>query len=182
MQGERGETLIVIVVIGLAVILIFVFPVMSMLDRADDITQLSVQEAITEFVDTVLTTGKLDPDKYDALVIQLGATGNAYEIEMMARIKDENPRKKVTQVQADKTGENGYYDIYTAQLMDMSYTENGDKRDVLFNKGDYFPAAARDKNVSSTRPLDNFFYKTTGTEAYRIAAQRGGLIQVDGTN
>ena len=182
MLGERGETLVVIIVIGLAVILIFVFPVMSMLDRADDITQLSVEQAVTEFVDSVLTTGKIDPDKYDVLVIQLGSTGNAYEIEMMARIQDENPGKKVTQVQSNKVGENEYYDLHTSQLMDMLYTENGDKQDVYLKKGDYFATAVRDKNASSTNPVDNWFYSSTGTEAYSIAAQRGGLIQVDGAN
>ena len=28
----------------------------------------------------------------------------------------------------------------------------------------------------------HWFYSSTGTEAYSIAAQRGGLIQVDGAN
>ncbi len=59
---------------------------------------------------------------------------------------------------------------------------NGDKQDVYLKKGDYFATAVRDKNASSTNPVDNWFYSSTGTEAYSIAAQRGGLIQVDGAN
>ena len=54
-----GDTTITIIAIFLAAILMFVFPLMAMSDRTDDISQLSVQTATTEFVDNVRTTGVL---------------------------------------------------------------------------------------------------------------------------
>ena len=63
-----GDTLITVIAIVLAAILMFVFPLMTMSDRTDDISQLSVETATTEFVDDVRTTGKLTMDKYSSFV------------------------------------------------------------------------------------------------------------------
>ena len=60
-----GDSLTTIIAIFLAAILMFVFPLMSMADRADDVSQLSVQTTTTEFVDKVRTTGKLTLSDYD---------------------------------------------------------------------------------------------------------------------
>lgn len=54
-----GDTLITVVAIALAAILMFVFPLMTMSDRTDDVSKLAVQTATTDFVDDVRTTGKL---------------------------------------------------------------------------------------------------------------------------
>ena len=61
-----GDSLITIVAIVLAAILMFIFPLMSMSDRTDDISQLTVKTATTEFVDNVRTTGRLSLDDYSA--------------------------------------------------------------------------------------------------------------------
>ena len=45
-----GDSLITIVAIFLAAILMFVFPLMSLSERTDNISQLSVQTTTTEFV------------------------------------------------------------------------------------------------------------------------------------
>ena len=58
-----GDSLITVIVIILAAVLLFIFPLMTMSDRTDDISQLTVETATTEFVDDVRTTGKLTMDK-----------------------------------------------------------------------------------------------------------------------
>ena len=113
-----GDSVITIVAIVLAAILMFVFPLMTMSDRTDDISQLTVQTATTDFVDNVRTTGKLSMDNYAAFEQKINATGNTYDIEMEAKILDENPAKKTTQATATKIGENVYYSMYTSQLLD----------------------------------------------------------------
>ena len=57
-----GDSLITIIAIFLAAILMFVFPLMSLSERTDDISQLAVQTATTEFVDNIRTTGKITLD------------------------------------------------------------------------------------------------------------------------
>ena len=46
-----SDTLITIIAIALAAVLMFVFPLMTMSDRTDDVAQLTVETATTEFVD-----------------------------------------------------------------------------------------------------------------------------------
>lgn len=47
------DSVITIVAIFLAAILMFIFPMMAVSDRLDDISQLSVQSETSEFVDRV---------------------------------------------------------------------------------------------------------------------------------
>ena len=103
-----SDTLITVVAIALAAVLMFVFPLMTMSDRTDDVSQLSVETATTEFVDDVRTTGKLSLDKYSKFVENIQATGNSYDVEMEVKTLDENPGKKTTQADATKIGENVY--------------------------------------------------------------------------
>ena len=77
-----GDTLITVIAIVLATVLMFVFPLMTMSDRTDDVSQLSVETATTDFVDDVRTTGKLTMDKYSKFVENISATGNSYDVEM----------------------------------------------------------------------------------------------------
>ena len=48
-----GDSLITIIAIFLAAILMFVFPLMSLSERTDDIAQLAVSTATNEFVDKI---------------------------------------------------------------------------------------------------------------------------------
>ena len=80
-----GDTLITVIAIVLAAVLMFVFPLMTMSDRTDDVSQLSVETATTDFVDDVRTTGKLTMDKYSKFVENISATGNSYDVEMEPR-------------------------------------------------------------------------------------------------
>ena len=58
-----SDTLITIVAILLAAILMFIFPLLSMSERGDDISQLSVATATTEFVDNARAVGKITMDE-----------------------------------------------------------------------------------------------------------------------
>ena len=174
------EVFVVIIVVGLTLVLMFVFPVMTMSDRTDEMSQLSVETATTEFVDTVRTTGKLTADNYDRFVQVINSTGNTYDIEMEAKILDENPGKKTTQVQADKIGEKVYYSKYTSQLLDELYTEDGDKKSISFKEGDYFSTSVKNTNTTLSQQFKNFFYTVTGNDTYTVSAQHGGLITANG--
>ena len=104
-----GDTLITVVAIGLAAVLMFVFPLMTMSDRTDDVSQLAVETATTDFVDDVRTSGKLSMDKYSKFVENISSTGNSYDVEMEINVLDENPGKKASQAVEKKIGENVYY-------------------------------------------------------------------------
>ena len=120
-----GDSLGTVIVIAIAAILMFVFPVMTMADRTDDVSQLTVQTETTEFVDEIRTTGKITPEKYDQFVQSITSTGNLYDVDIEVKVLDENPGKKSVQVQRDKLGENYYFEVFNSQVME--------KIDVLGN-------------------------------------------------
>lgn len=171
-----GDSLITIVAIVLAAILMFVFPLMSMSDRTDDISELTVKTATTEFVDNVRTTGTLTLDDYAAFEQRIAATGNSYDIEMEIQVMDENPGKKTTQANPNKTGENVSYSLYTSQILDTLST-NGK---YALKEGDMFSTSVKNTNTTLSQQLKNFFYTVAGNDTYTIAAQHAGYVTANG--
>ena len=173
-----GDSLITIVAIFLAAVLMFVFPLMSMSERTDDVSMIAVQTATTEFVDKVRTTGKLTLDDYDKYVSTLSSTGNSFDIDIELQLLDENPGVKTTQAEMTKIGENLYYSFYTSQVEEML---NEDSRIVL-KEGDRVSVTAKNTNKTISQILKNFFYQIAGNDTYQIAAQHAGIVTATGTS
>ena len=113
-----SDTLITFIAIILAAILMFMFPLLSVSERSDDIAQLSVQTAVTKFVDDSRAVGKITMENYTTLITTINATGNTYDVEIEVKILDENIGKKSAWTQGDVIGENVYYAIFTSQVVD----------------------------------------------------------------
>ena len=173
-----SDTTITIIAIFLAAILMFIFPLMAMSDRTDDVSQLTAQTATTEFVDDVRTTGILSLDKYDSFYQEIAATGNTYDVEMEIQVLHENPGKKSTQTATTKIGENVYYTLYTTQIMETLNNNTAYK----LKEGDIFSAKVKNTNTTISQQLKNAFYKVTGNDTYQIAAQHAGIVTVNGGN
>ena len=172
-----GDSLITIIAIFLAAILMFVFPLMSMSERTDDVSQLAVQTATTEYVDTIRTTGKMTLDNYDKYMETISATGNSFEVDMQVQVLDENPGVKTTQAEMTKIGENLYYNLYTSQI-EEKLQSNGK---ITLKEGDLVSVTVRNTNQTISQLLKNFFYQLAGNDTYQIAAQHGGMVTVNGT-
>ena len=176
-----GDTLITVIAIALAAVLMFVFPLMTMSDNSDDISQLSVETATTEFVDDVRTTGKLTMDKYSKFVETLSSTGNSYDVEMEVQVLDENPGKKTTQAEATKIGENVYYSMYNSQILDTLAPSGGKTKTLALKEGDIFSCSVKNTNTTLSQQLKNFFYTVTGNDTYTIAAEHAGIVTANGS-
>ena len=175
-----SDTLITIIAIFLAAILMFVFPLMSVAERSDDMSQLAVQTAITEFVDSSRATGKVTVENYQALVSTLQATGNSYDIEMEIKVIDENIGKKSAWTQGQVIGENVYYSVYTTQITDV-LSENGGAGVYQMKEGDIFSASAKNTNKTIAQTIRGVFYSMTGQNTYTIAAQHSGVVTATGS-
>ncbi len=172
-----GDSLITVVAIFLAAILMFIFPLMSLAERTDDISQLAVQTATIEFVDDIRTTGKMTLDDYEAYLGELNSTGNSFDVEMLIQQLDENPGVKTTQAEATKIGENLYYNIYTTQIMDRL---NATGR-ITLKEGDIITVTVKNTNQTISQMLRNFFYAIAGNNSYEIAGQHSGIVSVNGS-
>lgn len=173
----EGETLSTIVLIVIGAIVIGIFPLMAMGERNDDIAQITVQTAVSEFVANVEKTGKITVDAYDKLVADLAATGNTYDVVMEAQILDENPSKKTTQADETKIGENIYYSVYTSQILE----ELDSKSKYVLKQGDTITVSVSNTNSTIAQTLKNFFYGLTGNNTYRIVGSKHGTIAVSGS-
>lgn len=178
-----GDSLMTIVAIVLAAVLMFIFPLMSVSDRSDDISQLSVQNTTVEYVDNIRSTGKLSLEDYTKFVETLAATGNSYEVELELKVLDENPGKKAAQTDVEKIGENVYYTMYTTQIMEQinpDATQYPNGRTLLLKEGDIISVNVKNTNTTIAQLLRNAFYKVTGNDTYQINASHGGIVTVNG--
>ena len=170
-----GDTLITVIAIFLAAILMFVFPLMALSERTDDMAQLSVQTATTEFVDDVRTTGKLSLSDYEQFLQTITATGNAFDVELEIKHLDENPGQKTTQAEVTKIGENIYYNEYTSQIMDKLE----DKGYIRLKEGDMFSTTVKNTNTTIAQQLRGFFYKIAGNENAQVAAKNIAITVIN---
>ena len=175
-----GDSLITIIAIFLAAILMFVFPLMSLSERTDDISELAVQTATNEFVDNIRTTGKITLADYEKYLQTINATGNSFEVEMKVPQLDENPGVKTTQAETTKIGENVYYNLYTSQL-ENKLSDSSTKNRITFKEGDRFSVTVKNTNTTIAQIIRNFLYRIAGNDTYQIAAQHGGIVTVNGT-
>ena len=171
-----SDTLITVIAIALAAVLMFVFPLMTMSDRTDDVSQLAVETTTTDFVDEVRTTGKITPEKYNKFVENIASTGNTYNVEMQVQVLDENPGKKTLALQSDKIGENAYYSVYTSQIEDVL----NNNKNYNLKEGDMFSVSVKNTNQTLAQQLKNFFYTVVGNDTYTIAASHGGMVTATG--
>lgn len=172
-----GDSFTTIIAIFLAAILMFVFPLMSMSERTDDVSQLSVQTTTTEFVDKVRTTGKLTLDDYEKYLATIVSTGNSFDVDIEIQQLDENPGVKTTQAEMTKIGENLYYNIYTSQV-EAKLNTNGK---ITLKEGDRIAVSVKNTNKTIAQTLKNFLYQIVGDDTYQIAAQHAGIVTVNGT-
>lgn len=171
-----GDTAMTVVAILLAAILMFVFPLMTMADKNDDVTNLEVQQSTTDFTDTIRTTAKLTQDDYDNFVLTLASTGNAYNVEIVVQRLDENLSKK--DYSASVTiGDNVYYTEYTSQILD----ELGQNGVTYFQEGDMVSVTVESSSTTIAQQLRNVWYKLTGSDLdAAIAAYSTGMVTKDG--
>lgn len=172
-----GDSLITVVVIVLAAVLMFVFPLLTVSENSDSTAQLSVQNATTEFVEDIRSTGKLTQDAYDKYIQTINSTGNTFDVQIEIQVLDENPGVKTTQTDQTKIGENIYYTEYTSQVLNQINGNNGKK---ILKEGDIVTVKALNTNTTIAQTLRNFLYRTAGNNSSSIAASHSAVVTSNG--
>ncbi len=167
-----GDSAITIVAIFLAAILMFIFPLMTMADKTDDATALTVKSATTEFTNEVRTTGYITQENYDNFILTLASTGNSYDPEITVMKLDANPAKK-EQGATTTIGENIYYTIYTTQVLEQL--------PLVMSEGDIIKVKVQNTNNTIAGQLRNFMYKVTGNTSGTIIAEESGMVSKSGS-
>lgn len=167
-----------IIGIALATILMFIFPLITMTDRADDVSQLTVKVATSEFANDIRQTGKITPERYNQFIQNIGSTGNTYNVEMEVKILDENPARRRVILNGDsgEHGENVYYSVYNYQIEKFFRQD----KTYYLKEGDIVTVSVRNTNQTMSQQLKNFLYTVVGKDTYIISASNGGMVTVTG--
>ena len=171
-MGERGEVLITVIGIGLAAILMFVFPLAEISQMNDQEVLALVQSYTAEYKNQIVTTAKLTQEGYDAFIQKLNSTGNSYEVEIELHIADSNPGKKTG---SQQVGDTTYYVLYNKQVMEM--LKSGD---IQLKEGDYIVIYVKNTNTTISQMFKGVMYGLTGDQSYLIFWQESGPVLVTG--
>lgn len=179
------DTTISIIGIFIAFILMFVVPLILLADRADDIAQLSIKVTTEEFINEVITTGKITNDQYIKFVNSLASSGNVYDIDMELKILDENTSKIVTDKDYQQIGSNTYYSIYTSQIEDIIgvsslNVENNHDGKIILKQGDIILVTVKNNSKTISQSLKSFYHNAKGSDISIIAATASGTVAING--
>lgn len=181
------DTTISVIGIIIAIIIMFIVPLILIADRADDISQLIAQTATVEFVDEVIKSGKITEENYQKLANSLESSGNTYNIELEVKILDENTSKKATDNSQDLLiGNNTYYSLYTTQILDKlgSSASNNDynlQGKLVLKQGDQISVIVKNSSTTLSQSLKSFYYKAKGEDLHIIAATASGTVAINGS-
>ncbi len=169
------DTLITIIAILVSGVLLFIFPLMAVSERNNDIAESVAQKAVFDFVDEAATTGVITVQNYTKLQNTLSSTGNKFNIDIEIKKIDENIGKKSQWVSNVVVGENVQYSIYSEQITDQ-----------IMNTGAY-PLRAGDtvsvKVTNSNRTVAQSFRSMltpAGSDNVEISAQSSQVVTATG--
>lgn len=166
-----GDSLSTVFTIVIAVIVMFLFPMMDSWERQDDLSYMAVYTATVDFVDAVRNTGVLTKDMYEDFRSQIYGTANSFDITL------EHREYKVVPGAAG-TSEIVYLNHYSSELEKDLYSA-AQKNRYLFNKGDYFYVSVKNTNKTQATTLKQSLYGTV-IETFKIGVPYGGQIKTSG--
>ena len=139
-----SDSLMTILGIFIALILMFIYPLMSSASKNDEIAQTVAQTVVDDFILDVTTEGRISGNSYDKFIQRLYATGNSYDIQLEVQILDDNPQRATSTASKNLTGENKYYSVYTNTILD----EVMNKGEYLLKKNDYIVVTVKNTNIT----------------------------------
>lgn len=170
------DSLAIIFATIVAVLLMFIFPLMDTWERQDDLSYMLAYSTVVDFVDTVRNTGYMTESMIADFEQQLAATGNIYEIQYEHReivyMPDGDP--------ASPTYKTGYLYHFNKDIEDALQADAAvhpeDPRYTNFEKGDYFFVSIKNTNKTQSTIVKEFLYAST-METFKIGVPYGGMVR-----
>ena len=162
-----GDSLSIVFTVIVAVLIMFLFPMLDSWERQDDLSYMAVYSATTDFVDAVRNTGVLTQSMYQSFLTQIYATGNSFDVTLEHReylITPTGDPAKPTEV--------NYLYHYTSEI--ERELNSGDK--YAFDKGDFFYVSIKNTNKTQATMMKQTIYGTL-LETFSIGVPYGGQIK-----
>lgn len=171
------DNLSIIIIMIFFVTLVVIFPLYNLFERQDDMSYTLALKATTSFVDEIKNNGYIDQAGYDNFVMQLGNTGNSYDVQIEAHrktlIADEaNPGQYFEQYKID------YNDDIFIALGANSANVSGNllkQNAYLLNEDDQIYVKLKNSSTTMAGALFNAIIPTAKKD--RIVVNYGGVIK-----
>ena len=158
-----NDTLITIIAIFIAAILMFVFPLMTIADRNDDVAKQAVQQSTVEFVDQVRNVGAIKEADLESYKSNISALGHTFKTEIEVKKWMTMLVKKTTWTTSSVVGENVYFSVYTDTIEQQVYSTGK----YTLKEGDIVSVNSTNTDVTIAQSLRNVFYAISGQGTYQ---------------
>ena len=162
-----GDSLSIVFTVIVAVLIMFLIPMLDSWERQDDLSYMAVYSATTDFVDAVRNTGVLTSSMYNSFLTQIYGTGNSFDVTLEHReylITPTGNPARPTEV--------NYLYHYTSEI--ESTLTSGDI--YTFDKGDFFYVSIKNTNKTQATMMKQTIYGTL-LESFSIGVPYGGQIK-----
>lgn len=170
------DTLMALIGIILAILIMFIFPVMAVASQHDEIAQTVVETAVTEFVTNIAEKGRVTEFDYNELMQRISATGNTYDVQIEVQLLDDNPERKTVTTDKNIKGENLYYSVYTENITEKIL----EKKEYALKKDDYVVVTVKNNNITIGTQFKNFLYSIVGKDVHTIGASSAAIVMNSG--
>ena len=175
------DNLSIVILMIVFVLLVVMFPLYNFFERQDNMSYNLALKATINFVDEVLNNGYIDSDTYTEYILNLGNTGNIYDIEFEAhrQIITEDPENLgkgiyITQYKIDYN--NDIFDTISSSAGSATLETNLIKNNIYqLEIGDQFYIKLKNSNTTPAGALFNSIITTSSKE--RIVINYGGVVK-----
>ena len=163
------DSLSIIFAIIVALIIMFIVPLMDTWELQDNLSYTITYAAVTDFVDTCRNVGYISLDSYMAFQQTLLSTGNTFAITMEHRDQREIPiLDDDNNIKMMKTA---FYNTYTSQIEYELYNEPHIYR---LGKYDYFFVSVKNTNTTQASIINNLV--ANDSTNFKIGCAYGGCV------
>ena len=166
------DNLIMLMGIFFAILFMFMFPLIELIGKSDEISQITADLATAEFVNNVATKAEITESEYENLLNKLSTTGNNYNIKIEAKILDSNPNILVTVKSSTLVGDSKYYSVYTDTILEK-LDENGT---YPLKPNDYIIVTVTSTNITLGTQLRSYLYNTIEKNSFTIESKASALV------
>jgi hypothetical protein len=161
-----------IISILIAVVLMFVAPLLYLSQKQDAINQTVIEKETTEFINTIRNNGYVTREMYRRYIEKIDKTGNLYNIEICHAHKKTVPNYD----ESTNTVLDGYYSYNLNTYQDEIFESFDKDEDYLFNQGDFISVTVTNRNKTmATRIMEAIYSRALQTE--QIIFTYGGMIR-----
>lgn len=165
-----------VIAVILMILVLFMTPLAYFSQRQDTLMQNYIYTITKEFVNDIQQSGRITKEAYDDFILELDASGNVYNVEIIHSHKTVTPKYQYTTVDNVVTDDVTEYfsETYTDAILSSIYEQVGET--YYLTKGDYITVKVTNKNKTlGTKLLQTISMRSIDTA--QLMAVYGGEIQ-----